>query len=115
MNIKKFDSFVVNENAPILMTEPNPYTGYYDSSNGDVDKLIQFLDEEGIEYDYNKDTNVVDILSNEYIKISNVLKECGIPHVRKNGTWQTIDYKNPLNCVILFPENEVRLNREKGK
>lgn len=88
MKIKKFDSFLIKESF-------NPYLGYYNASNGNIEQLVKILSEKEIEHTYDPYHNVVKITSDDYTTVSNALKDSLI--FKDDGS---VDIFDPNDCVI---------------
>lgn len=98
--IKKFENF----NA---MDSVCPYYGFYDAANGHITELIQGLDKESIEYEYDSYRNFLVIKSFQYGVVNKLLDKSDIYKVdftfaQKNGY-----FDNPNDCVQWLPQKPI--------
>lgn len=102
--LKRFNEYMVNESLP----PHDPNIGFYDMSNGNMDKLVNLLNEKDIKYDYDSNRNyltlevdVADLYSGFSSELAKIVNESG-------GNYITFDnaiideYMNDPNDVILI-------------
>lgn len=75
---KPFEFFVDESRSVSLNESINPFYGWYDASNGNVEQFVKKLQEHGIEHTYDPNHNFCEVRSEDWDAVRRIMKESNI-------------------------------------
>lgn len=106
--IKKYNEYSINESLPPW----DPNIGFYDMSNGNMQTLINILNEKDIKYDYDSSKNyltlevdVADLYSGASAELAKMVNETG-------GNYVTFD-NSIIDKYMIEPNDVVLITRKR--